>query len=257
LRQNIAAFSWAPFGGRRTERDPDCAAPGSVPESRFGVWFLNTRTWTDHVLKVALRDLIRLLERPDSRYGTVLDVGCGHGQSLRLLRRAFKPERLIGLDIDSDVLGNAQGRAASLTARAKLIQGHCANLPLADETVDLIFCHQTFHHLVDQSQALKEFRRILKPGGLLLFAESTRAYIHSWMIRLLFRHPMDVQRSADEYLAMVRAHGFTVAPNAVSCPYLWWTRADLGLTEQIRKVIPLPSRPHEETLLNLVAVKVP
>ena len=56
--------------------------------------------------------------------------------------------------------------------------------------MDLIFCHQTFHHLVEQERALAEFYRVLKPGGYLLFAESTEAYIDTWVIRWLFRHPM-------------------------------------------------------------------
>ena len=55
------------------------------------------------------------------------------------------------------------------------------------------------------SRAFSNAFALLKPGGVLLFAESTKRYIHSWIIRLLFRHPMDVQKTAPEYLAMVRA----------------------------------------------------
>ncbi|RYY63661.1 MAG: methyltransferase domain-containing protein, partial [Comamonadaceae bacterium] len=117
----------------------------------------------------------------------------------------------------------------------------------------LLFCHQTFHHLVEQEAALAEFMRVLKPGGILLFAESTRRYIHSWMIRALFRHPMEVQRTAPEYLQMVRAAGFTVAEESISYPYLWWSRGDLGVLERWFGLRPTADR--EETLLNLVAVK--
>ncbi len=119
--------------------------------------------------------------------------------------------------------------------------------------MDLLFCHQTFHHLVDQDAALAEFRRVLKPGGIMLFAESTRKYIHSWIIRLLFRHPMEVQKTAEEYLAMVRAAGFEVAPSSISYPYLWWSRSDLGIFERWFRIKPRAG--HEETLINLAAVR--
>jgi len=94
---------------------------------------------------------------------------------------------------------------------------------------------------------------VLKPGGLLLFAESTRKYIHSWIIRLLFRHPMDVQRSAEEYLSMIRSVGFSLAPGEISYPYLWWSRGDLGLLERWFGIT--PPRLREETLVNLVAIR--
>ena len=117
----------------------------------------------------------------------------------------------------------------------------------------MLFCHQTFHHLVDQKSAIQEFYRILKPGGVLLFAESTRAFIHSWIIRLLFRHPMEVQKSASEYLRVIENAGFNVTPEAVSYPYLWWSRTDLGIRERFFGISPAPQR--EETLLNVVAVR--
>ena len=242
--------------GPASHRRPTVPSTGAfVPESRFGVWFLNTGIWTDRVLKVALRDLRRLMAHADSDFPVVVDVGCGHGRSLPLLMEAFRPRHLIGIDRERKVLANALPYAAKLGRAVTLIQADCARIPIQDDSVDLVFCHQTFHHLVDQEQSLREFHRILRPSGLLLFAESTRAYIESWVIRLLFRHPMHVQRSAGEYLALLRAGGFVVAPNAVSYPYLWWSRADLGGAEWLLRLPPPNPGERAETLLNAVAVK--
>lgn len=226
-----------------------------VPESRFGRWFLNWELWTDHVLKIAIADLRRLMPHADAAFPAILDVGCGHGRSLPLLMEAFHPRHLIGIDREPLVLGNAVKRAAAIGEAVTLIQGDCSWLPLRDGSVDLIFCHQTFHHLVDQEHALQEFHRVLRPDGLLLFAESTRAYIESWIIRWLFRHPMEVQRSADEYLAMLRAGGFEVTSDGISLPYLWWSRTDLGTLEWLGISPPRPGQ-REETLLNAVGVRV-
>lgn len=138
----------------------------------------------------------------------------------------------------------------------ELMLGNGAAIDLPDNNVDVLLCHQTFHHLVEQERAIVAFYRVLKPGRLLLFAESIRTYIHSWIIRLLFRHPMDVQKTADEYLALIRRTGFEVDPDRISYPYLWWSRSDLGVMSRLslRKTSPVGQR--EETLLNLVAIKL-
>ena len=224
-----------------------------VPESRFGRWFLKTETWAVHVLTRALGDLERLIGARQPRYPVIVDVGCGRGRSFRLLKERFHPNRMIGIDVDSAMLKIAADETARAGVAVEFQQTTSSRLLLAAESVDMVFCHQTFHHLMDQEAALAEFHRVLKPGGLLLFAESTRKYIHSPMIRLLFRHPMDVQRTAPEYLAMIRAAGFEVAKNAISLPYLWWSRNDLGILERWFGVMPPSDR--EETLLNCVAVK--
>lgn len=227
-----------------------------VPETRFGIWFLGSETWVKFVLEVAVEDLARLIgRRRQPEYELVLDVGCGQGKSFRLLQQKFAPRVLMGIDADSEILDKARAQAQLDGVDVKLMQGSGAAIGLPDNSVDILFCHQTFHHLVEQEQAIAEFYRVLKPGGMLLMAESTRAYIHSWIIRLLFRHPMDVQKTADEYLALIRQTGFEVRPEQISYPYLWWSRSDLGLLNRlgIRKTPPMGKR--EETLLNLVAVK--
>jgi ubiquinone/menaquinone biosynthesis C-methylase UbiE len=187
-----------------------------VPETRFGFWFLGTETWVKHVLTVAITDLERLIPNRQVSYPVILDIGCGQGKSFRLLHDKFSPQRLIGVDIDERSLRLARSQVASDHLKVELFQNDGAVLKLPDASVTMLFCHQTFHHLVRQEEALREFYRVLQPGGLLLFAESTRAYICSWVIRLLFRHPMEVQRSAEEYLAMIRNQGFEFGSENVS-----------------------------------------
>jgi ubiquinone/menaquinone biosynthesis C-methylase UbiE len=198
-------------------------------------------------------DLVRLIPERQASYGMVVDVGCGSGYSLPKLAQRFAPRELVGVDIDPQMLAVAGEEAQRAGVPVRLIEAASTDMPLPDGCADLLFCHQTFHHLVEQEAALAEFLRVLKPGGLLLFAESTRRYIHSWIIRALFRHPMDVQRSAPEYLQMLRAAGFVVPESSISYPYLWWSRGDLGVMERWFGVRPAEDR--EETLLNLVAAK--
>lgn len=224
-----------------------------VPETAFGKWFLQTSTWKVHVLERAIKDLERLIPDRQPAYAVVADVGCGWGHSLKKLNDRFSPQRLIGMDIDPEMLAASAKEAANSGVQVEFVNCSSSRLALPDNSVDLLFCHQTFHHLIDQEQAIREFFRVLKPGGVLLFAESTRRYIHSWIIRLLFRHPMDVQKSAPEYLALIRSAGFNVLPESISYPYLWWSREDLGVIERWFGI--KPSSEREETLINLVASK--
>jgi ubiquinone/menaquinone biosynthesis C-methylase UbiE len=204
------------------------------------------------VLSIALNDLERLIPERKPSYPIVLDAGCGQGKSFRLLIEHFSPQRLIGVDAEEKCLQRAQVEAAKENVPIELRHRDIAALDVPDASVDLVFCHQTLHHLTRQEMALQHLYRVLKPGGLCLFAESTRAYINSWIIRLLFRHPSHSQRSAAEYMAMIRAHGFTFAQQNVSLPYLWWSRADLGAVEWFGLNVPAE---REETLINLAAVK--
>jgi len=227
-----------------------------VPESLFGFWFLGTYTWERHVIQITLDDLARLISAPREVYPVVLDVGCGQGRALHLLQSRFRPQRLIGLDAEDKALVRARKQAVKKGLNVELLKGDCAAIALPDKSIDLIFCHQTFHHLVYQERALAELYRILKPGGLLLFAESTRAYIHTLFIRILFRHPMEAQRSADEYLSMIRAAGFIYEPQNVLLPYRWWSRTTIaGILElcRLRRVPPPGQR--QETLVYMVGVK--
>lgn len=222
-----------------------------VEESAFGTWFLGTEIWYGHVVAVALDDLQRFLP-PQASFPDILDAGCGRGRSLKQLAERFRPQRILGVDADPRMPAWAGPVAAELGCQVDLRVADASDTGLPDASVDLVFCHQTLHHLADQEAALAEFFRVLRPGGRLLLAESTRKYIRSWMIRLFFRHPMEVQRTAEEYLGMVRAAGFEIAEEAISLPFLWWSRWDLGALEWFG--FPLPKE-REETLVNCVARK--
>ncbi|WP_076418928.1 class I SAM-dependent methyltransferase [Colwellia sp. UCD-KL20] len=229
-------------------------AEAHVPESAFGKWFLRSNTWTDYVLEVALEDLTNLLKDTPRTFNVIADVGCGYGRSMKKLNDRYNPERLIAMDIDQEMLDETKKEVALHNLNnVEYVRCSSSMIKLEDNSVDMVFCHQTFHHLIYQPEALKEFLRILKPGGIFMFAESTKRYIHSWIIRLLFRHPMSVQKTADEYLTLIKASGFTVNDDQISYPFLWWSREDLAIGENLFGIKPPKER--EETLINLIAVK--
>jgi len=225
-----------------------------IPDTRFGRWFQTTDVWLRYVIQEAVTDLLRLLDSPPRTYATVLDVGCGSGRALHLLDSAFNPTLLVAVDMDPVLLARAEREASRCRCPVDLRQGSATTLDLAEASVDLVFCHQTFHHLLEQERAANEFRRVLRPSGMLLFAESCAPFIRSLPIRLLFRHPMHTQRTADEYLRLLRATGFSFTEANVSEPYPWWSRPDFGLRERLG--LPMGGS-RRDTVLHVAAARKP
>ncbi|MCC7005088.1 MAG: class I SAM-dependent methyltransferase [Ottowia sp.] len=227
-----------------------------VEESRFGNWFLKTNTWKVHVLQRALNDLQAYLPVDYGPYTQVLDVGCGFGHSFSVLAQHFSPDVIVGLDIAPDLAVRAGEAAERCLCQVNLHCANAASMDLPDAQFDLVFCHQTFHHIVEQEAAMAEFFRVLKPGGVLLLSESTRRYIHSLPIKLLFRHPMHVQKTAKEYISMIHSVGFDLPDTRVGTPYIWWSRPDIGFFEWIGlSALHMKNAQREPTLINAVAVK--
>jgi len=223
-----------------------------IRESAFGTWFLGTETWRRSVLKVAFDDLLTLLGTTRERFPAILDAGSGFGKALPLLDERFHPERIVALDVDPRMRVRASQEARRCRSTVHLEVGSLERIEQPDASFDLVFCHQTLHHIADQESALREFHRVLKKDGVLLLAESCKRFIDSLLIRILFRHPMEAQRTAGEYIELMRAAGFTIDPSRISTPNLWWSRPDVGALEWLGFEAPSD---RGDTLLNLAAFK--
>ncbi|MBP8197693.1 MAG: class I SAM-dependent methyltransferase [Chromatiaceae bacterium] len=203
-----------------------------VQETRFGRWFLGTEVWRRYVLGESLNTLVGLLRGHAGTGMRILDLGCGQGLALPLLADIFAPRLLIGVDIDRALIDKARGVVPGLRYPAEVLHGSALDLPLPDNAVDLVLCHQVLHHVARQAEVLAECRRVLAPGGQLLVAESCRCFIESSPVRLLFRHPRQVQKTAGQYLTLVRQAGFTVSEQDLITAAPWWSQGDLGLRER-------------------------
>ena len=202
--------------------------PGAaIRETRFGEWFQNTPIWRDYVLSEAVSELVTLLPTSTRRFDSVLDVGCGSGQAFDLLTDRLEIRRIVGVDLDPSAAEAARARGAPV--RLEIHLGDICDLTLPPASMDMVFCHQTLHHVRDQQRALERMWKLLRPGGTLLLAESCRRFVRSLAVRTLFRHPMEVQRSPGEYVSLVRDAGFDVKEDCIRTPEPFWSRPDFGL----------------------------
>lgn len=223
-----------------------------VPETKFGQWFLGTNTWARYVVTDAMRELVQLMPRDARPARRILDAGSGPGVSLGLLEEIFQPEEIIAIEADPHEVGRSRAAAKRCRCQIEVRYGDAARTRLESGSVDLVLCHQTLHHVIDQEGTLAEFHRVLAPGGVLLLAESCREFIMSSSVQWLFRHPNHVQKSAAEYQALVRAGGFVFGPENVRVSIPYWSRPDWGL---LRRLGWRSRNPEEPTQVTLAALR--
>lgn len=95
--------------------------------------------------------------------GPVLDLGCGRGYWMEQLAR--RGRAAVGLERDL-------ARAVRAGRHGPVVSGDAAHLPFADAGVGVVWCIHVLHHLPDPAGVLGEVRRVLRPGGTLVLAES-------------------------------------------------------------------------------------
>ena len=99
----------------------------------------------------------------------VLDSGCGTGFALRPLLKRYRKTIVIGLDYAPAMLAQARQRRYGWY-KPRWLCAKMQQLPLANASCDLIFSNLVLQWCGDLDGALQELRRLLKPGGLLLFS---------------------------------------------------------------------------------------
>lgn len=130
----------------------------------------------------------RVIELAQLAPGTrMLDVGCGTGTLVLMALRRYPGATVIGVDGDPTILSIARRKARRAGITAQLDQGMAYALPYADGSFDAVVSTLTFHHLTpdQQERALKEIRRVLRPGGRLVIADL--ALPHNRLMRLVER----------------------------------------------------------------------
>lgn len=178
-------------------------------------------------LRIRIETHRRYSERPDTWVrtivghlqprpgGLVADIGCGPGSfHPQLVRHGM---RVVGIDSSKGMIREAREQATRGRLPVHAVQADAQALPLADRTFDRVMATHVLFHVPDVRLALQEMRRVVKPGGRVLF--TTNAADHS-------------KRLHDLHRWAARESGYTVADLA---PERHFSLDDFAL---VRSVLP-------------------
>jgi ubiquinone/menaquinone biosynthesis C-methylase UbiE len=132
-------------------------------------WFL---PFYDPLVRLLGGDAARraLLDQAAIRPGhRVLDIGCGTGSLVVLIKRLYPDVDVVGLDPDPKALARGRRKAEHAGVSIRFDRGFSDDLPYPEASFDRVFSSFMFHHLQpdEKEETLREVRRILKPGGVL------------------------------------------------------------------------------------------
>lgn len=98
---------------------------------------------------------------------SVLDAGCGPGTITLGLARTVAPGYVFGVDVEDSQFDQARVEAHREGLSVEFRQGSVYELPFEAQQFDAVFSHAVLEHLSDPAAAIAEFRRVLKPGGVI------------------------------------------------------------------------------------------
>lgn len=122
----------------------------------------------------------RLLRRAGLQIGDrIADFGCGIGATTYMLAEMTGPSGAVtGIDISAAQLDQAASRCSPL-ANVSLLEANAADTGLPAASFDVVYCRFLLLHLPNPEPCLREMKRVLKPGGVLVVEDADMTTAHS------------------------------------------------------------------------------
>lgn len=131
---------------------------------------------------------------------SVADLACGEGYGSALM--ASVAGQVTGMDLNQEVVSKAQTKYANLD-NLSLKSGNILHTGLDDASFDVLVSFETLEHLAEHDQLITEFRRLLKPGGVLVISTPDKS-VYSATGDHNEHHVRELE--ADQFTALMDAH---------------------------------------------------
>lgn len=117
--------------------------------------------------KISCKNVSGLLA--DKSFAKLLDIGCGTGYLIDMLKKQHKDTVYYGLDLSPEMLKNAKKK---FDDSVYLKEGSAMELPYDNNCFDIVTCIQSFHHYPDPEKAMAEAYRVTAHGGLYILSDT-------------------------------------------------------------------------------------
>ena len=161
---------WMPI--RRKPRGPltsqsmDHEGTHSPMSPEFNLPWTGERLVPSHTGDTAIEHLHRYAFAREYIEGKdVLDIACGEGYGSHMMSNIAA--NVVGVDISPEVIAHARNRYGD---KVTFSVGSCTDIPLSSASFDVVVSFETLEHLAGHEQMLKEVKRVLRPGGVLILS---------------------------------------------------------------------------------------
>jgi ubiquinone/menaquinone biosynthesis C-methylase UbiE len=160
------------------------------------------------------------------RGGVALEIGCGRGVGTELILDVCGADRVDAFDLDPDMVSQAQRRLRRFGDRVRLWVGDVTAIDAPTGAYDAVFDFGVIHHVPAWRDALREIRRVLRPGGRLYAEEVLAKLILHPVWRRVLDHPLHDRFDHDTFQRTLADEGFDVVATRQLLGDFGWYVAD-------------------------------
>lgn len=134
-----------------------------------------------------------------------LEIGCGRGAAIPLIKQVFNAARVDAFDIDSGMVKLVRKRRAGL-----VLVADAQDIPYPDESMDAVFNFGIIHHLEDWERGIREISRVLKKTGSFFFEEIYPPLYANFVFKHILDHPRENRFHGEEFRSALKRSGLTL-----------------------------------------------
>jgi ubiquinone/menaquinone biosynthesis C-methylase UbiE len=152
-----------------------------------------------------------------SYYPTALEIGCGNGNGIRLIRKYFHPIKIVGVDLDPRMIDIARRRNRHNGLEFEVMDAACLEFP--DDSFDAVFDFGIIHHIPNWRDCIREIKRVLKDSGEFILEDLAIESFSGFPAILgkkLMAHPYEFMYTFPEFERHLEETGFFIAKKKYS-----------------------------------------